>query len=438
MKIKFAIISLLFITIASCSINATCQNKWTLDSCINYAIANNITVKQRALDTKSAEYDIVEAKDQFLPHVEAGASQSFNFGRGLTSENTYANRNTSQLGWNIGLNLPLFQGLSAKRRLDYSKANLLAIIENEKATIDNITLQIIAQYLQILCNEEIHTVAMEQVRISSVELERRQQLFEAGKIAELDVIQAQSQLAQDQLTAVTTENDYKLSLVNLAEMLHLIDIEGFSIAPLDNKEIIPDIPYADDVFSNALQSNHTILASKYSIDAAVKNISLAKSGYLPKLSFNAGVGSSYYNISGIDNPPFHRQMRDNFNKSVGFSLSIPIFDAFSTRNSVRKAKLQKLNAELQYEDQKNNLFQTIRQSYYQAIAAKRKFEASQTALTATKSAFDAMELKYNYGKANSTEFEEAKTNYIKALSNLTSSKYEALLRIKILDFYNHQ
>lgn len=102
---------------------------WSLDSCINYAISHNINVRTRALDRMSAELDVTEAKDRFLPELNAGVSQSFNFGRGLTSENTYANRNTSQFGWNVGVSVPLFQGLSAVRRLNYSRANLLAITE---------------------------------------------------------------------------------------------------------------------------------------------------------------------------------------------------------------------------------------------------------------------------------------------------------------------
>lgn len=407
---------------------------WSLDSCINHAIEHNIIVRTRNIESTSAELDVVEAKDRFLPQLDAGVSQTFNFGRGLTSDNTYADRNTSQLGWSVNLSLPIFQGLSAKRRLDYAKANLRSVLENAEAAKDDVTLRVIAQYLQVLYCTELHGVALEQVRMSKVELDRREILLEAGKIPELDLTQARSQLAQDELTAVTTLNDRQLALVELAQLLQLDDVNGFDIMPLsDTQTILPD---AQTVYENALRNNHAIKASMLSIAAADKNISLAKSGYLPRLSFNVGLGSSYYNISGIDNDSFHRQMRDNFNKSLGFTLSIPIFDAFTTRNSERKARLQLVNARLQYEDTRSALFKAIQQAYYQAVAAQSKRRAGDVAVKAAKDALDAMQEKYNYGRANATEFEQAKTSYIKAVSEAVQAKYETLLRMRILEFYN--
>ena len=362
--------------------------EWSLDSCISYAISHNINVRAKALDAASARLDITEAKDRFLPQLEA--SQTFNFGRGLTSENTYADRNTKQFGWNVGLSLPLFQGLSAKRQLDYAKANMNAVLESA----------------------------------------------EAGKISELDLTQARSQLAQDRLTAVTTDNDHRMALVDLARLLQLPDVENFEIAPLSDADIL--IPEASTVYSNAVENNHAVKAAGPSRKAAEKSISLARSGYLPRLSLNAGLGSSYYNISGISNAPFHRQMRDNFNKSIGFSLSVPIFDAFTTRNSVRKAEIRRLNAELQLEDTRTSLYNDIRQAYWQAKAALAKKSAAITAREAAREALAAMEEKYNYGRANATEFEEAKSTYIKASSEALQAKYEALLRMRILDFYNRR
>lgn len=164
-------------------------------------------------------------------------------------------------------------------------------------------------------------------------------------------------------------------------------------------------------------------------------MSLAKSGWLPTLSLSAGIGSSYYHLSGADNMPFHRQMRDNFSKSIGFSLSIPLFDRFSTRNSVRRAKIQRLNAQLQRENVELSMYKTIQQAYYQAVAAEKKLSASETATAATKAALEAMQEKYNFGKANATEVEQAKTDYIRSRSEALQAKYEHLLRLRILHFY---
>ena len=412
----------------------TWAQTWTLDSCINYAISNNIDVRARSIERQSAEYDIIEAKDRFLPQVNAGASQSFDFGRGLTSSNIYADRNTSNFMWNVGLSLPIFQGLSAKRQLDLAKANLATMIENIEAVKDDVTLRVMSQYLQVLYCGELHEIAIEQERISQIELKRQEDLFEAGKIPELDLTQVRAQLAQDQLTTITTANDRKIALVELAHLLQLTDIENFDIAPLSESET--SLPDAATILANALEINHSLKASALNITTAEKQISLAKSGYLPKLSFNAGISSGYYNVSGTENPSFGTQMRENFNKSIGFTLSIPIFDAFATRNSIRKAEVQKLNAELRYDDAKTQLQKAIQQAYYQAEAAIAKHKAGITAREAANVAMNAMQEKFNFGRANATEFEQAKTNYIKTSAEAAQAKYEAMLRIRILQFYN--
>ena len=409
-------------------------DSWSLDSCINYAIEHNITVKSRKLDTRSAELAVTEAKDAFLPQVQGSASQSFSFGRGLTSENTYADRNTSQFGWNIGMSLPLFQGLSAKRRLDYSRANLQAIAEQCEVAKDNVELQVISQYLQVLYCGEMLDVAMEQERLSRVQLDRCKVLVEEGKTPELELTQAEAQVAQNHLSVVNAENDRMLALLDLSQLLQLPTMDGFDVQPLsETASLLPD---TSEVYDNALRNNHAIKAGRLALTAAEKNISVARTGYIPRLSFTAGIGSSYYNLRGAQNPPFHRQMRDNLSKSLGFSLSIPIFDAFSTRNSVRRAKIQHTSAMLSLEDAQSNLYKSINQAYRQAMASESKHEAALVAEKSTKAAYDAMEVKYEFGRANSTELEQSRSEYIRARMQTVQSRYETLLRMRILSFYN--
>lgn len=409
---------------------------WTLDECIDYAVTHNISVRQNSLQVNSAELDITEAKDAFLPSLNAGASQTFNFGRGLTSDNTYADRNTSQTGWSVSLSLPLFQGLQAKRRLDLSRASLSVAEQKVEAAKDEVILQIMAQYLQVLYTGEMAQLAYEQMRMSRVELQRRRTLLEAGKIPELDLRQAEAQLAQDSLSAVSADADRTLALFDLSRLMQLPDLTDFDVAPLSRDGELPLLPDAATVAGNATEYNNGLRAARLEINAADRQISLARTGYMPRLSFNAGLGSSYYNISGLDNAPFHRQMRDNFNKSLGFTLSIPIFDAFSTRNSERKARLQKQNAILAYEDAEYRLQTAIGQAWHQADAARRKYDAALAAAEAARLAYEAMTEKYNYGRANATEYEQAKSTYYNAQVQTIQTRYETQLRIRVLDFYN--
>ena len=427
---KTAIISALTLAVAMTSAAET----WTLDRCINYALDNNLTVKSRKIEIQSGELDVTAAKDRHLPNLSANASQSFSYGRGLTSDNTYTDRNTSNFGWGVNMSLPLFQGLSTIRQTKYAQANLRALVEELEATKDDITLNVISAYLQVLYAGEMCNVAEEQLRLGLVEQSRREELLANGKIPELDLIEAQSQVAQNRLSLVNAQNDRTLALVDLAQLLELPDIDGFDIAPVEDDGLTLYAP--DEVYDRALESNHSVLAARRRIEAADRNISLARSSYLPNLSFNAGIGSNYYTVSGISSESFARQMNHNFNKSLGFSLSIPLFDAFSSRNNVRRAKIQHLNARLQYETTERNLYKTIQQAYYQAKGATEKLRSAEISADATRQAFEAMQQKYDFGRANSTEYEQARSNYVRATSEAVQAKYESILRRRILAFYN--
>lgn len=413
---------------------ASSAETWTLDSCISYALDNNLTVKSRQNEIASGQLDITAARDRHLPNVNAYASQSFSYGRGLTSDNTYTDRNTSNFGWGVNMSLPLFQGLSAVRQTKYAQANLRALVEELEAAKDDITLNVISAYLQVLYAGEMCRVAEEQLRLGLVEQSRREELLAAGKIPELDLVEAQSQVAQNRLSLVNAQNDRTLALVDLAQLLELPDIDGFDIAPVEDDGLTLFSP--DEVYNRALESNHSVLAARRRVEAADRNISLARSSYLPSLSFNAGIGSNYYTVSGFTSESFAKQMNHNFNKSIGFSLSVPLFDAFSTRNNVRRAKIQRLNADLQYETTERALYKNIQQAYYQAQGATEKLRAAEISEDATRRAFEAMQEKYDFGRANSTEYEQARSNYVRAASEAVQAKYESILRRRILAFYN--
>lgn len=409
---------------------------WSLDSCINYAINHNLDVRSALIERYKGDLNVTEAKDRFLPTLSAGAAQSWSFGRGLTAENTYANRNTSSLGWNANLSLPLFQGLSAMRQLRQAQANIRTLDLQVEDAKDNVTLGIMAYYLQVLYNREMLAVRREELRLSQTQLQRQSDLLESGKVPEVDVLQAKAQVASGEVAVVNAENDYRLALVDLTRALELDDTRDFDILPVDLDSNISLPASADEVYRNALNTNNGILAARSGITLADHAVSIAKSGYLPTLSFNAGLGSNYYTLSGVENPPFGRQMKDNFSKSIGFSLNIPIFDAFSTRNRVRQARAQRLSAELEVQRRESDLLKTIRQAYSQAEGATAQYKAGEAAVTSAKAALDAMTDKYTYGRANATEWEQARSTYITTLSQQVQAKYEMILRTRILNFYN--
>lgn len=411
--------------------------QWNLDRCVAYAHEHNILVQQSKLQIMSGDLEVTEAKDRFLPNVSASASQSFSFGRGLTAENTYADRNTSSFQWGANLNLPLFQGLSEYRQLKVAKSNLQKLLYDYEAAKDNVTLNVISSYLQVLYAKEVLESSRSQLDYSTYEVERQKALVEAGKVAEADLYDAESQQATDRLQVVTAENDVQTALVELANLLQLPTAVGFDITPIDEGE--PIIPTADAVFNAALMHNNSILASRQSIEVADRNISLAKTGYIPTLSFGANVGSSYYTVGGMPHESFGDQMRHNYSTYIGVNLSIPIFNAFSTRNSVRRAKIQKIQAELALDQTETDLFRTIQLAYYQARGARDKYFTSKETLEKTRLSFEATQEKYNLGRSTPAEFEIAKNNLFRTEVNSIQAHYEYLLRHRILEFYrsNH-
>jgi len=406
---------------------------WSLERCVSHAIEHNLTVQSGKLQIKESELAVTEAKDRFLPSASASASESFNFGRGLTSANTYANRNTSNFQWGVSMSVPLFQGLSEYRQLKVAKSTLQQMLYEHEAIKDNITLNVISQYLQVLYAQEVCESAKNQLTLTTFEVERQKALVESGKVPEADLLNAESQMAQDRLQLVSSQNDMKVALVELANLLQLPSSDGMEVVPLNEGE--PIIPTAETVYDAAMRHNNTIMAARQSIDVADKMVSLANTGYIPTLRFGAGIGSSYYTLSGTSSETFAQQMRHNLSTNIGFTLSIPLFDAFNTRNNVKRAKLQKLTAELNFDQRSSDLYKTIQLAYYQARGARDKYFTSRETLEKTTASFMATQEKYNLGRATPSEFEQAKNILYRTQINSIQSHYEYLLRYRILMFY---
>lgn len=428
--LKLTLISLAFVSYLSGHADV-----WSLDSCVSYAINHNLSIQSSRLQIINGEQAVTEAKDRFLPSVRGSASQSFSFGRGLTADNTYADRNTSNFQWGVSLDLPLFQGLSEYRQLNVAKSDLQRLLFEHEAAKDNITLNVISQYLQVLYAKEVCESAKSRLELSTFEVDRQKALVKAGKVPEADLLDAEAQMAQDQLQVVTSENDVRVALVELANLLQLPTSIGFDIQPITEGE--PMIPTADAVYEAAMVHNNSILAARQGITVADQRISLAKTGYIPTIGFGTSIGSSYYTVNGFKSEPFRSQMSHNLSTYVGFSLSIPIFDAFGTRNNVRKARLQKISAELEFDRQSTELYKTIQLAYYQAKGARDKYFTAQETLEKTSTSFKATQEKYNLGRATPTEFEQAKNNLYRTEINSIQAHYEYLMRHRILLFYQN-
>ena len=427
-----------FVTIAVLSAgSAMAQKQWNLKQCIEYAIEHNLTIKQQEAAKDESAVDLNTAKWSRLPDLNGSASHSFNFGRSLQMDNTYQQLNTQNTGLNLSTSIPLFTGMQIPNQIALSKLNLKAAVEDLNKAKEDISIQVTSAYLQVLFNEELAKVAHEQVALSEEMLKQKTAFFKVGKASEAELYEAKSRAAQDQLSAVQADNEYRLALLDLSQLLELPTPEGFGIISpsIDEDKDFSILTSPADIYSEALLIKPSIKAAQYRVEGAQKSIRIAQSGYYPQLSLGAGIATSYYNVSGRENGNFGSQLRDNFSQYIGLSLNIPIFNRFSTRNQVRKARIQQTTLNWQLEDAKKALYKEIQQAYYNAVNAESKFESSRTADEAAKASFNLMKEKYANGKATSTEFNEARTNWLKAVSDRIQAKYDYLFRTKTLDFY---
>jgi outer membrane protein len=191
----------------------------------------------------------------------------------------------------------------------------------------------------------------------------------------------------------------------------------------------------DAIYQEAVGIKPEILAETLRLQGTEKNIDIAKSALYPSLSLSGGVGSNYYKTSGFPAESFGKQLSNNFSQYIGLNLTVPIFNRFATRNSVRTAQLNRENQQMQLENTKKALYKEIQQAYYNAVNSKAKYASSEEALRSNREAFTLMSAKYEYGKANITEFNEAKNNLMKAESDLVRAKYEYLYNHALLSFY---
>lgn len=428
--------NVIIIALVLAAYSVMAQQTWTLDQCIEHAIANNNNIKRQEANVKAQEISLNSAKNSRLPGVSASAGQNLNFGRGLTSDNTYINSNTQSTGFNIGADIPLYTGGQISNNIKARKLDLLAAMQDLEHAKENISMQVVSAYLEVLFQKDLLEVAKQQAQLSKEQEKRINALFMNGKCAETELAEIQATVANDDLSLTQQQNSYTLALLTLTQLLELPTPEGFDIAKpevVDWKNTI--LPDPEQIFAEATMIKPQIEAENIRLQSAERNIRIAQSGYYPKVSLGTGVGTNYYRASGRTAPTFGEQLRDNLNNSISMSLSVPIFNRFSTRNQVTSARLQYHNQQIQVDETHKTLYKEIQQAYYNALAAQKQCISSLHAETASKMSFELMEKKYTAGKATVTEYQESKTALFRATTNRLQAEYTFLFRQKILNFY---
>lgn len=414
------------------------QQGWTLDRCIDYAIENNIQIRQSDIAAQTRDVDLNSARSNRLPGVSASASQSWSFGRSLTIDNTYANTNTASTSFSIGADMTLFAGGRVSGNIHNAQLGLEAAKADLERIKDDVRVQVAQAFIQIVYNRSILEVAQGQVAIDSMQVERLDALAAIGKASSAEVASQRATLAQSQLSVTQAQNNLSMSILTLTQLLELPSPEGFDVIQPDADAIefsIPDSP--EQIYAQALDIKPAVKSEEIRLQQANNSIDIAKGGYYPTLSLSAGAGTGYYTSSNRTSDNFGSQMKNNFGPHVGLNLSIPIFSRNNNRNNVRSAQLNMMNQEMQLDNVKKQLYKEIQQAYYNTVSSKSRYESSQEVQTSAQESFELMQAKYEGGKASITEFNESKNRLVTAQADVIKYRYEYLFNTALLEFYRN-
>ena len=415
------------------------QRLWNLRECCDYAVANNISIKQQENQRRQEEIQLSTAKNSRLPDLSGSVGQNFSFGRGLTADNTYSNTNTSSTSFSLGASVPIFTGFQIPNQIKLNQLNLEAATADLEKAKNDIRMQVAQAYVQILYDMEIADVAHRQIEIDSAQVARLQAFVNNGKASEAELSQQRATLANSTLTATQADNNTRLALLTLTQLLELPSPENFNIVRPDISGIsgITDLSglTPDAIYAEALGIKPEILSQQLKLKGTEHSIKIAQAGNYPTLSLSGGLGTNYYTTSGFKADGFGSQLKNNFSQYIGLNLNVPIFNRFQTRNNIRSARINQENQQLALDNTKKTLYQDIQKVYYNALNAQAKEKASQQAVATANDAFHLTQAKYENGKATITEFNESKNNYLKAESDLVQARYENIYQKALIAFY---
>lgn len=435
MRIILSIIAIGFLS----NISAQENKVWTLKECVDYALENNISVKQSELDKNISTEDVKAAKWNFAPNLNASASQNFNFGSSIGVSGARIPADFRSNNFSINSSINLFDGFANIHTLKQSKIG----VEVQDAAIakmkNDISLNVVNSYLQILFAKEQLKVAESQIAISENEVKRVGELVQAGVLPQGDLLNIKSTLAADNQSLIVAQNTLIISNLRLAQILQLdvmsIEVEDISVDVEDQSILGNDVSV---IYDKANATFPEIKLAELNILSAEKSIKISRANFYPSFTMSFGMNTAYQHRQGTtDFTPFtfSDQINDNLGKSIIFSLNIPIFNRMQFRTNVNKTKINYQKIQYNLESERLRLRETIQTAYTDASASSKSYDAATISVEAQTKAFDYAQERFTVGAINSFDFNQTKNNLVNAQSQLIQSKYDFMFKLKVLEFY---
>lgn len=471
---KLTVRLLLIFILLTGSIILSAQNipkVWTLEDCINYALDHNLDIKKQVLTVEAYKKQLLQSKLTLLPNLNLNATNVWNFGQTIDMyTNTFATTTVRSNNFYIQSNTTLFSGLTKVNTIKQNSIILLASRYDLDVLKNSISLTVAGYFLDMLLNQELLDVAKDQIEITKSQVSRMEKLVEAGSSAKGDLLNVQAQEASETLAVVQAENQLIISRLSLQQVIDLPVSPDFKIEipVLKPVEETKKLETPDQIYNFAVEKRPEIQSADLRVQSAEKSIAIARGVLFPTLSFGGSWGTGY---SGADketdpNHPadtltfpvgytqnthevvlakelqyqyrvktLNDQLTNNNNQSLGFYLSIPIFNGWTGRTNISLAKIQREKADLDLEIQKRDLRKTIEQAYADATSSLQQYDASLQKVTAQEESFKYTQQKFDVGMMTSFDYNNSKKDLTKAQSDLLQAKYEFIFKTTILDFY---
>ena len=438
MKKRLVVLSMLMLTLT-----ISAQKKWTMQECIDYAMANNITLQKSKLQKQSATEDLKGSKAALLPTLNASTNQSVGYqpwkDSGVsTVTNGMVNTKVDKTYYNgsyaINAQWTVWNG---NRNTNTIKLNKITEDEAElqsKETANSIQERIAQLYTQILYLDENVKVNEQMLETAKKNEERGQEMVNVGKMSKADLAQLSAQRATDEYNIVETRSQLLNYKLQLKQLLEITDETEFDVAipEITDTMVLKEVPTLQGVYEQALLNRPEIERSKLAIKSSDVNLSVAKAGWLPTVSMTGSFGTSTNSLSSNG---WGKQMKTNFDAMAGVSVSVPIFDGRSTKTSVNKAKIQQLSAQLDLLDQQKTLYSTIQEYWLNAQTNQQKYKAACATVESEQQSFDLLQEQFRLGLKNIVELMTGKDNLLSAQQNQLQSKYQTIYNQQMLKFY---
>lgn len=424
-----------------CSLGAWAE-PWTLRDCIQHALQNNITVRKNRISEESGEASLTQSKSALWPSLSFSTSHGVNYRPGQESASVrpvegelVSTPNTSfQSSYGINMNWTVWNGGINHKNVEAQEvANEISRLTTETSEL-SVQEQIVQLYVQIMYTKEAVKVNQSLVETARQQYERGCELHKEGQMSKADLVQLEAQYASAQYDVVNSGTQVQNYIMQLKKLLQLDMDVDFSVTgdiPAD-EDVMAAIPQAESVYEKALLSRPEIRSAEKSIESADLQYNIAKRGHYPTIGLNAGISDSHN--SGSQNS-VGKQMKNNLNMSASVSLSVPIWDQRRASTNKQKALLQKTSAQLDLEDRKNSLSNTIEQFWLNAVSGQNRFVSAQAKCKSQQASYELVNEQFNNGLKNVVDVLQSRDNILAAEQDKLQSKYTFLLNVQLLKFY---